>query len=78
MSPMNSNEREFLKSMRDDYYVDSSLSYVAHKVGMTVSQAMDTMIRYKLPAAGDSAVENKKYASMIDALLGDGNPRPAA
>ncbi len=76
---MRSEDKDFLISMRDDYYADASLTYVAHKVGLTVSQAMDSMIRYRLPAAGDSADENKKYASMIDAILdGDGNPRPTA
>lgn len=62
-------ERTFLEALRDDYYVNSTLTYAAHKAGLSLGEAIDIMRKYGLPQAADN--DNKEAIREVGRLLRD-------
>jgi len=46
-------EKRLLEVLRDDYYVNASLSYAAKRAGVSYRDALDYISEHDLPFCGD-------------------------
>jgi pyruvate-formate lyase len=60
-------EHSFLEALRDHYYVNSTLTYAAHKAGMSLGEAIDVMKKYQLPQAEE--IDNSESIKRVNRLL---------